>query len=330
MEYAHGVAQAHFVSGLEKTLQKLDKQSTSGGSDTSGSSAVIWFYNEQQHHAATSDWDSHAAATAALYAFTGGKGKGKGGKGGKGAKGGGKGTNRDGSAFAGDCYHCGEPGHRKFECPTANDGRPDKGKGKGKGKDKGKGKGKALDYVDADAETQSAASAATEDAGWWLGAQYSLEREMPGQPTTQPTVPPPPVPLDPRPRRPVPTSNSFLALAEVDDPAEWPPLSQPAASALCSHPCCATVAAPGAAPDPPGTPAQPSQPSEGSSQPRKDQRHSTKRKPETSPEGPRNPAAKAVETSDPKAKTVQTNAAAQLGRSPTTSAEMPSEVSSQQ
>ena len=177
---------------------------------------MVWLYNEQQRHAAAGDWDSHAAASAALYAFTGGKGKGKGGKGGKGAKGCGKGANRDGTPFAGSCYHCGELGHRKFECPTADDGKPDKGKGAGKGK--GKGKGKALDYVDADSEAQHAASAATEDAGWWLGAQYSLEREMPGQPA-------PPVPPGHRPRRqvrfsnplavrPVSLSNSFAVLAD--------------------------------------------------------------------------------------------------------------------
>ena len=70
----------------------------------------------------------------AIYAIT--KGKGKGSKGG--GKGGKKGANRDGSTFIGECYHCGEAGHRKFECPKADDGQPDKGKGKGKG-NKGKG-----------------------------------------------------------------------------------------------------------------------------------------------------------------------------------------------
>ena len=43
MEYAHGMAQAHFVSGSENTLQELDKQSSAGGSDASGSSEVVWF-----------------------------------------------------------------------------------------------------------------------------------------------------------------------------------------------------------------------------------------------------------------------------------------------
>ena len=141
----------------------------------------VWhFQAATQRCAAASDWTGLAAATAALYAFTGGKGKG--GKGGKGDKGGGKGANRDGSAFTGECYHCGEPGHRKFECPKANDGKPDKGKGKGKsGKgDKGKGKGgKSLDYAGVDEGAAEQAPATEEE--WWMGAQYSVVRELPDQ-----------------------------------------------------------------------------------------------------------------------------------------------------
>ena len=130
--------------------------------------------------------------TAALYAIT--KGKGKGGKGGgKGGKGGGKGgvkgANRDGSAFTGECYHCGETGHRKFDCPKADDGKPDMGKGTGKNgtSDNGKGKGgKKLDYagVDASAAEQTPAAPAAEEE-LWMGAQYGVFREYPDQPGTR-------------------------------------------------------------------------------------------------------------------------------------------------
>ena len=94
------------------------------------------------------------------------KGKGKGCKGS--SKGGAKGTNRDGTLFTGECHHCGEVGHRRHECPTKDDGKPDKGgppKGKGD-KGKGKGKGKTLDAASiAEAGTVPvAAGLAIEDA----------------------------------------------------------------------------------------------------------------------------------------------------------------------
>ena len=97
-----------------------------------------------------------------------------------------KGANRDGSAFTGKCYHCGDAGHRKFECHKADDGQPDKGKGKGKGGkgkgDKGKSKGgKALEYagVDVGIGAHAEEGPTSEEERWWLGAQYGLVREVP-------------------------------------------------------------------------------------------------------------------------------------------------------
>ena len=162
MEHARGAAQAQHASGSEKELHSVDAEQYS---------PLVWHFQEAiQRCAEANDWTGLAAATAALYAFTGGKGKG--GKGGKGDKVCKKGANRDGSAFTGDCYHCGETGHRKFECPKADDGKPDKGKGKnGKG-GKGKGKGgKSLDYAGVDAGTEQAAAAPAAEEELWMGAQ---------------------------------------------------------------------------------------------------------------------------------------------------------------
>jgi hypothetical protein len=73
--------------------------------------------------------------------------------------------------LTGECYKCGENGHRRHECPTKDDGKPDKGgppKGKGD-KGKGTGKGKTFDAASiAEAGTVPvAAGLAIEDA-WWL------------------------------------------------------------------------------------------------------------------------------------------------------------------
>ena len=83
MEHHRGAVQAQQVSGTAKELHEIgDAQS----------SPVIWHLQAATRRCAEAgDWDGLAAATAALYAFTGGKGKG--GKGGKGDKGG-KGANR--------------------------------------------------------------------------------------------------------------------------------------------------------------------------------------------------------------------------------------------
>ena len=185
-------------------------------------------------------------------------------------------ADRDGSAFTGDCYHCGETGHRKFECPKADDGKPDKGSSKGKSgkgdKDKGKG-GKSLDYAGVDAGTEQAAAAPAAEEEWWMGAQCSVVRELSGQPTTPPPPTPPrswparsarffladssyppagrlPGSCDvatvrqlsrqwPGARRPVPTSNTFSALAELEDAAAWPLPAK--CSAKCSTCCCETA-----------------------------------------------------------------------------------------
>ena len=224
MEHARGAVQAQQASGTEKELHAVgDAQS----------SAVVWHQAATQRCAEASDWTGLAAATAALLAVTGGKGKS-----GRGGKNGGKGENGGkGAAFTGECYHCGETGHRKMQCPKLDKEFADKGKGrKGKG-DKGKGKGgKALDYAGVDAGTGEQAEAAptSEEERWWLGAQYSLVREVPDQPT----VPPLPALPGSRPRRPVPTSNSFIALAEIDDSTAWPLPSRPG-DTRCGNPCCA-------------------------------------------------------------------------------------------
>ena len=119
--------------------------------------------DDEQAWQAEESTDIASVVQQILYAM---KGKGKGSKGN--GKAGGKGANRDGTPFTGDCYHCGEVGHRKFECPTANDGKPDKGsKAKGKGdKGKGKGKGKTLDS----ATGETGATVPPEDETWWFGS----------------------------------------------------------------------------------------------------------------------------------------------------------------
>jgi hypothetical protein len=137
------------------------------------------------------------------------QGQGQGAKGS--GKGCGKGTKRDGIAFAGECFHCGEVGHRKFECPKAADGQPDKSKAKNKGakgKD-GKGKtGKTLDSANIADASAEGASAPTEEETWWFGAQYCITRELPFSNSLA--------------VRPVHLSNSFAVLADLNDVEAWP------------------------------------------------------------------------------------------------------------
>ena len=172
MEYARGAAQAQRAAALAKSLHS--------------------FAVGEEHDWLNLDWNDFATVQSTLYALT--EGKGKGGKGG--GKSGGKCTNRDGSAFAGECYHCGEVGHRKFECPKADDGKPDKGKAKGKGgkgKD-GKGKGKTLDSANIEAATGETGTVTlpSEEEMWWLGAQYCLTREAVDEGLCVPASPAPP------------------------------------------------------------------------------------------------------------------------------------------
>ena len=125
-----------------------------------------------------------------------------------------------------------------------------------------------MDYAGVDAGTGEQAEEAptSEEERWWLGAQYSLVREVPDQPSM--LVPVPPVDWGLRARRdppralgsirlltvdwdqsnrsavdwgqtsrpPVHTSNSFLALAEIDDTEAWPLPRRPG-DAQCGHNC---------------------------------------------------------------------------------------------
>ena len=156
VEHHRGAVQAQQVSGSAKAFQSLPVDAEQAWPETewtdpSGPALPPWI---QQ----------------VVFALT--KGKGKGAKGS--SKGGGKGINREGTAFASECFHCGEVGHRKFECPKAADGQPDKGKAKGKGgkgKD-GKGKtGKTLDAANIDADAAEGTSVPSEEETWWFGAQ---------------------------------------------------------------------------------------------------------------------------------------------------------------
>ena len=101
-EHHRGAVQAQQVSGNAKALHSL-------------------LVDAEQEWPAPEWTDTATIVQQVLYAM---KGKGKGAKGS--GKGGGKGTNRDGTAFAGECFHCGEVGHRKFECQKAADGKPKK------------------------------------------------------------------------------------------------------------------------------------------------------------------------------------------------------------
>ena len=166
-----------------------------------------------------------------------GKGGGEGGKGGKGAP------------FTGDCFNCGEGGHRSADCPQPETEQTKaarfkrKGsKGNGKGN---KGKGKSLEYAAIEPGAE-APEPEREDSEWWMGTSYDKSAAL----LTR-DIPPPPEQVYRRPaRRPIETSNSFRALSEAggaEDETEWPTpfsASSPAPHCHGTAGCCRAKAGP--------------------------------------------------------------------------------------